>query len=326
VIGASSGGLDAVRNILEQLPADFPAPICVVIHMYAQSPPDILPAVLNRSTRLSVVTASDGAPLKKGVVYVAPPDQHLLVESGVVRLSRGPKENRFRPAIDPLFRSAATAYGAGAIGVVLSGNLDDGTAGLATIKAAGGFAVVQDPNDASYPSMPESAARHVKVDHCAPLSELPTILVRLARAPVKEQGRPSVPATADLENNIAKEQNAMAIADIGEPSPYACPECHGVLMRLKDMDPVHFRCHTGHAYSAESLLAALSEGIEDTMWAAVRALQESELLLTHLAEGMRKRDKAGAAHLETQASDAHRDAKAIREVVTNRRALTMRKE
>jgi two-component system chemotaxis response regulator CheB len=294
--------------------------------MYAQSPPDVLPAVLNRSTRLNVVVASDGAALKKGTVYVAPPDHHLLVESGILRLSRGPKENRFRPAIDPLFRSAAASYGAGAIGVVLSGNLDDGTSGLAAIKAAGGSVVVQDPNDASYPSMPENAVRHVQVDHCAPLSELPPVLVQLARAGVKEQRRPLVPASTSLENKIAKEQNAMGVADIGEPSPYACPECHGVLMRLKEIDPVHFRCHTGHAYSAESLLGGLSEGIEEAMWTATRALQESELLLTHLAESMKGRDKAGAAHLDAQASDAHRDAKVMKDLVTNRRALTMRKE
>jgi two-component system chemotaxis response regulator CheB len=326
VIGASSGGLDAVRSILEKLPPDFPASICVVIHMYAQSPPDVLPSVLKRSTTLRVVTGTEGAPLKKGSVYVAPPDQHMLVEEGVLRLSRGPKENRFRPAIDPLFRSAAQAYGANAIGVVLSGNLDDGTSGLAAIKQAGGTAVVQDPADASYPSMPESAARHVKVDYSVPLARLPALLTKLASAPSAREGNIRVSPATEIEINIAKEQNAMAITSIAEPSPFACPECHGVLLRMKDVDPVRFRCHTGHAYSAESLLAALSETIEQNLWTAVRALQEGELLLTHLADNMKNFAASGVAHLKSQASAAHRDAALVKNVVTNRRALRIREE
>lgn len=322
VIGGSAGGVDAVRSVLERLPADFPAPICVAIHIYAQSPPDVLSAVLDRATALNVVTASDGATLKKGSVYVAPPDQHLLLEDGKIRLSRGPKENRFRPAIDPLFRSAAQNYGANAIGVVLSGNLDDGSSGLAAIKEMGGVAVVQDPADAIYSSMPENAVRNVHVDYCVPLSDVPAVLTKVVRAPMKESATDRASRAIDTEVHIAKEQNAMPVTDIGEPSPYACPECHGVLMRLKEIDPVHFRCHTGHAYSAESLLGALSDAIEDTLWMAARALQESELLLTHLA-GAKSRGRATVAHLKEQAAAAHRDAEVIKDVVTARRALTI---
>jgi two-component system chemotaxis response regulator CheB len=294
VIGASSGGLDAVRSILQKLGPDFPAPICVVIHMYAQSPPDVLSSVLKRATSLRVLTASEGAPLKKGFVYVAPPDQHMIVDQGVVRLSHGPKENRFRPAIDPLFRSAAQAYGANAIGVVLSGNLDDGTSGLAAIKQAGGLAVVQDPADASYPSMPENAARHVKVDYCVPVAQVPAVLTKLASTAPSKEGTARVSPEIKTEVAIAQEPNVMAITSIAEPSPYACPECHGVLLRM--------------------------------LWTAARALQEGELLLTHLAENAKQYDKPAVAHLKGQVAAAHRDADVIKDLVAKRRALTIRKE
>ena len=189
VIGASSGGIDAVRRIVGGLPEGLPAAICVVIHTAADSP-GVIDEILRRTTRLPVANAENGARLEAGHVYVAPPDHHLVIEPGALAVTRGPKENRFRPAIDPLFRSAAQAYGAAAIGVILTGNLDDGTAGLAAIKRLGGIAVVQDPQDAQFPSMPGSAAAHVDVDHIATLAEIPPLLERLL-------ARPLAPATTD---------------------------------------------------------------------------------------------------------------------------------
>src|SRR6266446_3757140 len=180
VIGTSAGGIDALRVLVAGLPAEFNAPICVVLHTSPDSP-GVLHEILNRVTPLEAVNAKNEEQLKPGRIYVAPPDWHLLVEPGRVCITKGPKENRFRPAIDPLFRSAAQVFGPGAIGVVLTGNLDDGTAGLAAIKQLGGTAIVQDPADAMFPSMPQSALHHVKVDYSVPLALIPTLLTDLTR-------------------------------------------------------------------------------------------------------------------------------------------------
>jgi two-component system chemotaxis response regulator CheB len=179
VIGASAGGIRALRTVLGPLPRGFPAPVAVVVHTSPHSP-GILDEILDRAGELPATHARDGEPLRDGHVYIAPPDYHMLVEPGLVRLTRGPRENRFRPAIDPLFRSAAQVYGPGAIGVVLTGDLDDGTAGLTVIKQLGGTAIVQNPADAAYPSMPRSALLHVDVDYVVPLVEIPALLVTLA--------------------------------------------------------------------------------------------------------------------------------------------------
>lgn len=187
VIGASSGGIDALRTIASQLPADLPAAICVVIHVAPESPGS-LHELFTRSSKVPTSTASDGESLKPGHIYFAPPDHHLLIGPGTLRLTRGPKENRFRPAIDTLFRSAAQAYGPKVVGVVLSGDLDDGTAGLLAVKEFGGIAVVQDPEEALFPSMPRSAREHVKVDYCLPVAEIAPLLVSLSRGRVGPDG------------------------------------------------------------------------------------------------------------------------------------------
>src|SRR5438309_10758162 len=177
VIGTSAGGLDALRTIVAELPEDLPVPICIVMHMAPQSP-GVLHEILERAGRLPAVSVTQSERLMPGRIYVAPPDHHILLEPGRVKPTKGPRENRFRPAIDPLFRSAAQVYGPRAIGVILTGNLDDGTAGLCTIKQLGGVAVVQDPDDALYPSMPASALNHVNVDHRVPLTAIAPLLLR----------------------------------------------------------------------------------------------------------------------------------------------------
>jgi two-component system chemotaxis response regulator CheB len=186
VIGTSAGGIEALRAIAAALPADFPAAIAIVMHLSPQSP-GILDDILNRAGPLRADVARGGERLQPGHIYVAPADAHLLVEPGRLRLTRGPKENRFRPAIDPLFRTAAQVYGPAAVGVILTGNLDDGTAGLWAIKKLGGTTVVQDPADAMFPAMPESAVRHVEIDHVVPLAAIAPLLVRLttSRSPAK---------------------------------------------------------------------------------------------------------------------------------------------
>jgi two-component system chemotaxis response regulator CheB len=322
VIGASSGGIEALRTVVGGLEPDFPAPICVVVHTSPQSP-GMIELIMSRAGRLPASNAADGERLQPGRIYIAPPDRHLLVEPGTLRLTRGPKENRFRPAIDPLFRSAAQVYGPGAVGVVLSGGLDDGTAGLRSIKQLGGAAIVQDPADALFPSMPQSAIKHVAVDHIVASGQLAPLLSALVKAPVDEAARITVPSSLEVEVKIAREDNALesGVTDIGEFSPFACPECHGVLLRLKDASLARFRCHTGHAYTADSLIAAVNEGIEESLWSTMRALQEGVLLLEHLQAHLTETGGGASEALRAQVASTKAQVEAVRKVVTDRAGL-----
>jgi two-component system chemotaxis response regulator CheB len=235
VVGASAGGLEALRTLVAGLPRNFPAPICVVLHTSPQSP-GILDEILQRSGPLPAAQAREFDRLRPGHIYVAPPDHHLLVEPGKLRIARGPKENRFRPAIDPLFRSAAQVFGPGAIGVILTGNLDDGAAGLWAIKRLGGVTVVQDPDDALFPAMPRSAIAHAHgVDYTVGLSQIPPLLTELTAKPVAERAPAAVPEEVEIEVKIASEHNALdsGLERIAVPSPFSCPECHGVLLELR---------------------------------------------------------------------------------------------
>lgn len=285
VIGTSAGGVEALRQLVGALPGDLQASIFVVLHTSSESP-SLLADILNNFGKLPALTAHDGERIQKSRVYVTPPDRHLLLEPGVVRVTRGPKENRFRPAIDPLFRSAAQTYGPRVIGVILTGYLDDGTAGLWTVKQLGGTAVVQDPADAVVPFMPFNAMTHVKVDYCLPLQEIAPLLVRLTTEAAEDKGVYPVPKEVEIEVNIAKEQKAIdaGVLQLGEPSNYACPECHGVLLQMKEGTLFRFRCHTGHAYSLESLLTDITEKMDDALWNSIRAFEEGELFMRHMAE------------------------------------------
>jgi two-component system chemotaxis response regulator CheB len=321
VVGASAGGIEVLRTIAAALPVEFPVPICVVLHMAPQSP-GVLPEILSRAGPLVATNAVNGDRLRPGRIYVAPPDCHLVVEPGRLHVTKGPKENRFRPAIDPLFRSAAQVYGPGAIGVILTGSLDDGTAGLWTVKQLGGIAIAQDPADALYPSMPLHAIAHVKVDYVVPAADLAPLLVRLTATPAMARvPEPVQPQHVDVEVKIAMEQNPIdaGLEQIGEPSRFACPECHGVLLRLKDGPQARFRCHTGHAYTGTSLLAAVNEQIEESLWTSIRALEEGQLLLCHIAEHLKaSRDQAAAVELEARADEAKKQSDVIRKLLTTR--------
>lgn len=287
VIGASAGGFAVLKQLVAGLPANLPAALFVVWHL----PPDghgVLPDVLNQARTLPVAHAVDGESITLGHITIAPPDHHLLVEPGRVRVTKGPKEHRFRPAVDPLFRSAASAYGPRVIGVVLSGALDDGTAGLKTIKQCGGTAIVQDPRDAEVPSMPRNAMRAVAVDYVVPAADLAALLVRLSHENVTaplEVAMHDDEKTA-IEIRIAAEDNALqaGVMHLGALTPYTCPDCHGVLLALKEGSLLRFRCHTGHAFSADSLLAAVTATTENQLWNAVRSLDENILLLNHLGD------------------------------------------
>jgi two-component system, chemotaxis family, protein-glutamate methylesterase/glutaminase len=285
VIGASAGGFEAFKKIIAGLSPDFNASIFIVWHMS----PDIrgiLPDVLNRLNKIPAAHAYNNEPIQARRIYVAPPDHHMLLEEGKVLVTRGPKENRFRPAVDPLFRSAAYTYGNRVIGVILSGALDDGTAGLWTVKHYGGTAIVQDPTDAEVPSMPENAMRQVKIDYCVGISELPQLLVRLSTEPITENAVVMKDEQTKKEIQIAAEERALekGILQFRDLSPYTCPECHGVLSRLRNDNIIRYRCHTGHAYSADTLMAAITENIEDGLYNAIRAMDESIMLLNHMGD------------------------------------------
>jgi two-component system, chemotaxis family, protein-glutamate methylesterase/glutaminase len=326
VIGASAGGLEALRLLVSALPKDFAAPVCVVMHTAPQSP-GVLAQILARSTALRAVNPRNKQRLQPGHIYVAPPDHHLLTEPGRVCLTKGPHENRFRPAIDPLFRSAAQVYGPGAVGVILTGNLDDGTAGLWAIKRLGGVAVVQAPEDALFPSMPESAIAHVEVDHIVPLTEIAPLLARLVASDAAPTPEVPVPDDMDIEVRIAKEENPIdaGLERVSTPSSYACPECHGVLLQLKDAGRIRFRCHTGHAYSVESLLAAVSEGIEESLWIAIRSLEEGRMLMSRMAEHVKtSHDQDTAERLLRRAQEVREQSAAIRQMVSDGQPLTTR--
>jgi len=318
VIGTSAGGLDALRTILANLPADFAAPIAIVMHTAAGSP-EVLAGILDRAGPLPAIAVTGVEPLNPATIYVAAPDYHLIVEPGRVRATRGPKENRFRPAIDPLFRSAAQVYGPGAVGVILTGNLDDGVAGLWTLKQLGGTAIVQDPADALYASMPESALRQVRVDHCVPVAEMAPLLAAVVTES-RGRGEFAVPDETRIEVDIAKERHPIdaGLEAIGEPSCYACPECHGVLLRLKADGPARFRCHTGHAYSAESLMAEIDEKVDEALWNAIRALEEATLLSARMSPLLAHRGTAALTAHGRYAEDARRYGDVLRQIVGER--------
>jgi len=268
------------------LQADLPAAIFLVLHI-PPIKPSLLPEIFSRATQLQVEQdLEDQEMLRSGHIYIAPPDCHLLVENRRVRLVRGPTENRHRPAIDPLFRSAAQAYGPRVIGVILSGTLDDGAAGLRAVKSCGGMTLVQDPKDALFPGMPMNAMKESKVDYCPTVAEMPGFIVDLVNRPVpKMRGRRSVAERLNHEAKIAEMKVPLdSMEKLGHPSSLSCPHCNGVLWEIRDGKAVHFRCRVGHAFSPENLQSAQSEAVEEALWSAVRALEEKTALARKLAE------------------------------------------
>jgi two-component system, chemotaxis family, protein-glutamate methylesterase/glutaminase len=317
VIGASAGGIEPIRTILRHLPADFPGSLFVVVHT-SPNAPGVLNAIFDSAGPLPAADAQHGERIRPGRVYVARPDHHLIIEPGRIRLTRGPKENRFRPAVDPLFRSAAQTYGPRVVGIVLSGGLDDGTSGLQTIKQLGGTAVVQDPGEAWAPSMPQSALHHVNVDHVVRMDEIAPLLVRLASMPADvQEGGLAVPEEVKIEVDIAgaNEAKEAGVFRLGDPSKYACPECHGVLLELKDRAPLRFRCHTGHAYTLESLLSEMDDVIEDSLWNAIRALEERAMLMRQAGEHVRATHTDGDNDFMARAAQEQRRADLVRQAV-----------
>jgi two-component system chemotaxis response regulator CheB len=314
VIGTSAGGVEALRTVVRGLPGDLPASIFIVIHTMATGP-RLLAAVLNEVTELRVTYAVSGELIERGHVYVAPPNRHLLVNHGVVELSRGPRENRCRPAADPLFRSAARAYGNRVIGVVLTGNLDDGSRGLQVIKKLGGLAVVQDPEDALFTSMPSSALHTVAVDHVVPLSEMAELFTQLTREPLT----PAEGASNMTHRGKRTHEGAGGDAPLerqGTPSQFICPECSGSLRETEENGLLQFDCHVGHGYSAQTMLEAQSQDVEAAMWTALRALEDYVALQRKLAENASAHGHdASAARYQSGADDAKEHVDILRKVL-----------
>ena len=316
VVGASAGGVEALQTLVSSLPASLPATILVVLHIPAHSPSH-LHLILDRAGELPAMPASDGAPIVPGRVYVAVPDRHLLLEEDRIRVTRGPKENRARPAVDALFRSAAYAFGPRVIGVVLSGNLDDGTAGLWAIKDRGGIVLVQSPQEAQFPSMPESALQHVAVDHVLPVADMPSVISNLTRDNVMTGNYAPAPELMAEETHIALGEGGpqVGLLQPEDLSPNTCPECHGVLMRIREGPIVRYRCHTGHAFSVQTLLTGVNEEIDHTLADALRAVEERILFLREMEQLARaNHDEATADRCARQADETEQRAQRIREI------------
>ncbi len=287
VIGASAGGLEALDSLVSQLRTDIPSAIFIVQHMAPEQTGSALLNRLGKYTAFRCKLAVDGEKFQAGRIYIASPDYHLLVKKEHLLVTKGARENRYRPGIDPLFRSAASTHGARVIGVLLTGNLDDGTAGLIAVKKCGGITIVQDPKDAPYPEMPQSALNNVEVDHCVPVSEMGSLLEKLA---IEHPGKSkSIPKAIRTEALIAERvlSDVAQVSGLGEQVPYNCPNCGGVLWELEGRDLVRYRCHTGHSFTAKSLLTSQSERIEETLWVALRMFEERKNLLNNMA----KKDK-----------------------------------
>ena len=300
VIGASVGGVDAIRSLAAALPADLAAAVFIVLHIGAHK--SELPWLLNQLGPLRASHAKDGDPIRPGHIYVAPPDHHLVVEPGHMRLTRGPRENWARPAIDPLFRSAARAYGRNVIGVVLTGGLNDGTAGLYEIEQRGGTTIVQHPDEATNPSMPLSALKHVAVDHCLPLADIPMLLARLIAEKTADAssggGHPALPKQ--------RSQEMTAEYKLDHPVAITCPDCGGALRRIELGTLTQFACHIGHVYTAEVAVAAQFAALEWSLGAAMRSLSERSELCRQMAD---KAQAAGEALVAVQWHAAISEAK-----------------
>ena len=312
VVGTSMGGLDALRTLVGQLPSDLPAAVFVVQHI-APSGPGLLGEILDRAGPLPARLAEHGDAVETGRVYVAPPDHHLLLTPGGARLLRGPRENRTRPAVDPLFRSAAVAFRSRVVGVVLSGLHDDGTAGLLAVKRCGGLAVVQDPTDAAYPEMPRSALAAVAADHVVPVAEMGALLGRLAAAPAGEP--PPVPQNLRLEAQLTETgMDEIDVMDgLGERTPLTCPDCGGVLWEVDGPEHPRYRCHTGHVLTEAALVDGQAEATEVALMVALRTMEERARLLRKM-----DREEGRGAYAE-RAAELEQHAERVRDLLLRTR-------
>ncbi len=309
VVGTSAGGVQTLCDLTKCLPQDLDASIFVVMHIGSET---MLPEILSSRGNLPAVIAEHGKQYKRGRIYCAPANCHLSIKDHVTALTRGPRENGHRPAIDVLFRSAAREHRAKVVGVLLTGGRDDGTAGLYTIKARGGVAIVQNPEEAVTPDMPRNALKMVDVDFCLPVRQIADVLVQLANGDATD-------ITETSNGNAVEDETAAAHASAEPPGnqiPVACPECNGPLYELKEGELAHFQCFVGHRFSPDSLGEQHTEALERALWTASRKLKERIVLHEQLAE--RKRNKGEdelRKRLEESVVNAREDLKLLREVL-----------
>jgi two-component system, chemotaxis family, protein-glutamate methylesterase/glutaminase len=320
VIGGSTGSTAVLKRVLADLPAAFPAALFVTTHMPARST-GLLGDILENASPLPVSRAVDRQPIEHGHVYVASPDRHLLLVDGVIRLGDGPQENMARPAVDPLFRSAALSFGPRVIGVVLTGLLNDGAAGLGTVKSCGGATVVQHPLDAEADGMPLAALEATAVDHVAPAGELGALLAQLVSETVEGAHDPSEELRLEVEIAAGARLGSDRLVRIAQPSALTCPDCQGVLSEVRGARPLRYRCQIGHAYTAESL-AAQSDKVDEAIRVAMRVMEERVTLVERMAADAEAGGRRAVAELyEARAGEYRRYAATLREAAISLMAL-----
>jgi two-component system, chemotaxis family, protein-glutamate methylesterase/glutaminase len=283
VVGASAGGFIAITELFSQLKEDMNAAVLVVLHIQTISNETILMDRFQTQTKFKCKIAEENETIKKGTIYIGRPEKHLLVKDGKILLGSGAKENRWRPSIDVLFRSAAAHYGSRVIGIILTGLMNDGTAGMSAIKKTGGTCIVQDPEETEYPDMALSVLNNLEVDYCLKMEEMGIVLEEKTRNGFIET---PIPEEVKAEARIA-ERMALGIAvveELGERSNYVCPDCGGGLWEVVNEHILRYRCHTGHAYTANELLIRQSEGLENTLFTAIRMMEERKNLLEKMAK------------------------------------------
>jgi two-component system chemotaxis response regulator CheB len=308
--------VQALEEVVSRLPGDLAAAVLVVLHLSPKHK-SLLPQILAAAGLLPAAAAEDGEALQRGRIYIASPDTHLLVDRDRVKVSKGPKENHFRPSVDVLFRSAAYHFGSRVVGVVLSGSLSDGSSGLFAIRRLGGIAIVQEPSEALYSSMPLNALRRVDIDYSLPVAQMGALLGELVQQPPRDEPAGSAQYRRDLkfEVDVSASDSAFerGIMEFGQPSNYTCPDCHGVLFRIREGKTDRFRCHTGHGFSSQALLDQLAESVEENLWTAVRSVQETLALLTEAAAKLTDSgDSDAAAALKEKADEVEKRLDSLR--------------
>lgn len=319
-VAASAGGVEALKALVKALPQDLGASVLVALHL-PRDARSMLAQILARVSRLPVDVAEHDAPLRPGRVYVGSPDSHLLVLDDRIVLGQGPRENGHRPSHDAMLRSVALAGGTRTVGVVLTGLLDDGAAGLAAVQRYGGTCLVQDPDDCEFPSMPKAALAAVPGARCRPLAALAK---EIALA-VEEPAMDAAPEVDDAQRSLDVVELSSAMhgtpvmpdgTSPGEPSTFSCPDCHGVLNSVPDADVIRFRCRTGHAWTAESLASQQEEQVEEALWVALRVLEERADLSRKLSGEAREGSRDwSSVHFARRAEEADRSAALIRRVL-----------
>lgn len=305
VVGASAGGLEALDALVSQLPTELPAAIFIVQHMAPENTGFALLHLLGKYKGFHCKLATNGEKFLAGRIYIAPSDHHLLVKSDHMLVTKGARENRYRPGIDPLFRSAAASHGNRVIAVLLTGMLDDGTAGLIAVSKCGGLTIVQDPKEAAYSDMPQSALNNLEVDYCAPIAEIARLLERHANEPPRK-AKPcpqSVRAEAEIAERVLSDMRQMEA--LGRQAPYNCPNCGGVLWEMKGTGMLRFRCHTGHSFTANALLTSQREKVEETLWICLRMFEERLNLLNNLAAKENRRSMKRSYKEQAEATSSH---------------------